>query len=146
MMKNDEYFTEVLLVSDYCSIIEKILNKHRTLSVVKTLLFSYLLHSNDKYYKKLYNSNTKDKILLKAISQISGRYDDFCNNMSYIIEAIHLLIKCNKIQLIDSNLVINNEQNNIGYVDIDNKFIDDSIKNSLNISDRQILKEIINNV
>ena len=144
MMNKNELKTEVLLVSKYCSLILQILNVHKQLSVNKMIFFAYLLKNRNNYYKSLYNANTANDIVIKAISQISGDYDEYCKNIKYVVEAIHILIKNNDIILHNSILMCINEcKSNDVY---DDKFIKKAIEESNNFSDRQFLKEVLNNV
>lgn len=143
-MRHNEIKTEILIVSKYCFIIKQILNVHKQLSLNKIIFFSYLIKTRDNYYKPIYNTNTSNDVVIKAISQITGRYNDYCSNIKYIIEAIHLLIQHNDILL--HNFILINVENSIGIKNYNDKFIDKAIRESNNFSDRQFLKEILNNV
>ena len=143
-MNKNEIKTEILLVSKYCSLVKQILNMHKELSVNKMIFFAYLLKTKSNYYKLLYNANTTKDIVIKSISQISGDFIEYCKNIPYIIEAIHLLIKNNDIIFHNSVLICKNEgKSNDVY---DDKFIKKSIEESASFSDRQFLKEVLNNV
>ncbi|MBP3359644.1 MAG: hypothetical protein J6N52_02220 [Clostridia bacterium] len=144
MMNKNELKTELLLVSKYCSLITQILNVHKQLSVNKMIFFAFLLKNKDNYYKELYSANTDNDIVIKAISQISGNYIEYCVNIKYIIEAIHLLIENKDIILQNSILMCKNEGSfNNTY---NNNFIKKAIDESNNFSDRQFLKEVLSNV
>lgn len=143
-MNKNELKTEVLLVSKYCVILKQILCVHKRLSINKILLFAYLLKNEENYYASLFNANNSNDIVVKAISQISGKYTDYCNNIPYIIESIHLLIENGDILLNNSTLLCN--ENNIGKEKYDNKFLQKAINESYNFSDRQFLKEVLSNV
>lgn len=144
MNNSTEIKMEILIVSRYCEIIMQLLGVHKQLSINKTVFFSFLLKEQSNYYKQVFNSNTEKDIVIKAISLIAGRYNDYCQHIKYIIEAIHLLIMNNSIYTIDSNLFLNQQ---INYCkSYENKFIQKAIEKSKNISDRQFLKEVINNV
>ena len=84
------------------------------------------------------------QLKLKAISQVSGNYADYCKNIPYIIEAIHLLLENGDILLNNSTLLC--KENNIGKEKYSNKFLQNAINESYNFSDRQFLKEILSNV
>lgn len=140
----NNYKIEVLLVSKYCSIVMQILNEHRQLSINKMLLFAYLLKSNKNYYTYIYKASTTNDVLIKAISQITGAYDDYCKNIKYIIEAIHLLIKKGEIILQEDILICSNTS--FSKEKYNNGFIGKAIHESKNVSERQFLKEVINNV
>ena len=143
-MNRNKLKTEVLLVSKYCLILKQILGVHKQLSVNKTLFFAYLLKNEDNYYSLIFNANNSNDLVVKAISQVSGNYADYCKNIPYIIEAIHLLLENGDILLNNSTLLCN--ENNIGKEKYSNKFLQNAINESYNFSDRQFLKEILSNV
>lgn len=143
-MNKNELKTEVLLVSKYCLILKQILAVHKQLSVNKILFFAYLLKNENNYYSALFNGNTSNDVVVKAISQISGNYTDYCKNIPYIIEAMHLLIENGDILLNNSTLLCS--ENSIGKEKYTNKFLQNAINESYNFSDRQFLKEVLSNV
>ena len=143
-MNKNELKAEVLLVSKYCLVLKQILCVHKQLSINKTLLFSYLLKNENNYYSALFNGNNSTDVVVKAISQISGRYNDYCKNIPYIIEAIHLLIE-NEDILLNNSILLCSEKN-IGKEKYSNKFIQNAINESYNFSDRHFLKEVLSNV
>lgn len=104
MNNSTEIKMEILIVSRYCEIIMQILGVHKQLSINKTVFYSFLLKEQSNYYKQVFNSNTEKDIVIKAISLIAGRYNDYCQHIKYIIEAMHLLIMNNSIYTIGSNL------------------------------------------
>lgn len=144
MQNKNDLKTEVLLVSKYCSIIKQILSVHKQLSINKILLFAYLLKNSNNYYTPIYNAKTSNDIVIKAISQISGGYAEYCKNIKFIIEAIHLLIKNEDVILHDYVLLCKEDcvPDELHY----NNFIKNAINESKNFSDRQFLKEVMNNV
>lgn len=142
-MKKIEEELEIILISKYTEIILNILETHKKLSVNKTLVFSYLIKKNNFYNSNIYNVRNTKNTVLKCISQLSGLYNDYCENLKYIISAIHLLIINNKISLNSGNLIY------LGITESsENKksFINLAIKESQNYSDRQFLKEVVKNV
>ena len=143
-MNKNELKTEVLLVSKYCLFLKQILCVHKQLSVNKTLLFAYLLKNENNYYSPLFNGNNCTDVLVKAISQLSGNYTDYCKNIPYIIEAMHLLIENGDILLNNSTLLCS--ENSIEKEKYTNKFLQNAINESYNFSDRQFLKEVLSNV
>ena len=143
-MNKNELKTEVLLVSKYCLFLKQILCVHKQLSVNKTLLFAYLLKNENNYYSPLFNGNNSSDVVVKAISQLSGNYADYCKNIPYIIEAMHLLIENGDILLNSSTLLCS--ENSIGKEKYTNKFLQNAINESYNFSDRQFLKEVLSNV
>ena len=144
MRNKTELKTEALLVAKYCSIIKQILNVHKQLSVNKILFFAFLLKNKNNYISSIYNAKTTTDVVIKAIAQISGNYNEYCKNIKYIIEAIHLLIKNEDIIIQDSILLIK-QANSFGE-SYDDNFIKSAIIQSEKFSDRQFLKEVMNNV
>lgn len=143
-MSNNELKMEVILISKYCDIVIKILAVHKSLSVNKTLFFAYLLNKKSFNFGDIYNSNTSVNALLKSISQVSGNYHNYCKSIEFIIKAIHLLITNELLLLNGTELIYAKEGGtNLSY---SNKFIEKAINESQNFSDRQFLKEVINNV
>ena len=135
---------EVILISKYCDIILKMLAVHKNLSVNKTIFFAFLINKNDFLYSDLYRSNTSVDLLLKSISQITGNYENYCESIEYIIKAVHLLITNKQILINGTELIIIDEyEDKKSY---NNKFIENAINKSNEYSDRQFLKEVINNV
>lgn len=143
-MAKNELKTEVLLVSKYCLIVKQILCVHKQLSVNKILFFAYLLKSENDYYSPIFNGKNFNDVVIKAISQISGKYTDYCKNIPYIVKSIHLLIENGEVFFNNSILLCN--EKNTGKEKYNNKFLQKAINGSYNFSDRQFLKEILSNV
>jgi hypothetical protein len=143
-MNDNELKMEMLLISNYCEIIIKILSVHKNLSVNKTLFFAYLLKKSQFNFNEINRPNASIDILLKCVSQISGAYTDYCENISYIIKSIHLLLNVKKILINGSELIYCVTDYTVK--DYNNKFIEKAIIESEKYSDRQFLKEVINNV
>lgn len=144
MMSKNMRLAEAIIISRYCDIILGVLQKHNNLSVNKILVFSFLIKKNIFIDKEVYNTRNSKDIILKCISKLSGAFQDYCNEIEYIFKAIHLLIK-NGDLLIESEILIYNSKNNKS-VFIDSRFIDKCINESKKITDRQFLKEVMNNV
>lgn len=144
MSNKTELKTEILVVSNYCNIIMQIINVHKQLSVNKTMFFAFLLKDQCNYYNQIFSPNSTNDIVIKAISLISGKYNEYCKNIKYIIEAIDLLISHEDIALHNNILFCQNESES--KYTYNNKFIKKAIEESRKFSDRQILKEVINNV
>ncbi len=140
---------EVIQLGIYVDIILNILKNHNSLSLTKTIVFSYII-KKDKFYKTVYKSNNKKNVVNKAISLLTGEYEDFCVNVNYIIKSVHLLIKTNKIQIEDTilSLSMNSDSlfiSKLNYCEESN-FIKKAIESSKKISDKQFMKEVLANV
>ena len=141
MRQQNELKMEVLLVSKYCEVVQQILQEHGNLSLNKMLFFAYLL-KNEKTYSN-FNAKTKKNIEIKALSQITGNFDDYCKNIEYILESIHLLLKSETIILQSCTLYQTSKCNEV--LPLKNAFIKRAIIESEKYSDKQFLKEVINN-
>ncbi|OOP72804.1 hypothetical protein [Clostridium beijerinckii] len=145
-MRNLELEAEAIQISIYCDIIIQILKRHKELSINKILVFAYLIKKERFIPFKIYNGNNTQDIVFKCISLLSGDYDEYCNNIQYIIKSIHLLITDKLVQL-DNNILSCNANVEITKVVYDeNMFIEKSIEASKKMTDRQFLKEVVHNV
>lgn len=143
-MSNNKQIMEVLLISKYSDIILKILAVHKNLSVNKTVFFAYLLNKEDFFFSEIYRSNTTNDLLFKCISQIAGNYFDYCNSVEFIIKAIHLLVLNQQLIINETELIY--FQQGTPCIYYENKFIENAINKCKDLSDRQFMKEVINNV
>lgn len=78
---------------------------------------------------------------------ISGSFEDYCNSMEFIIEAIHILTVNQLIVLKDGYLykgdyIIEKRIKN----NIETTFIKKAIEESEYMTDKQFLKEVMDNV
>lgn len=142
-MNKNKIELELILTSAYNKIIMDILKTHKNLSVNKTLVFAYLIKKRRFFDFDIYNASNKNDVVLKCISQLSGLYKDYCDNIKYIISAIHLLIINNKIAFHIGELIYLETSE---LFQMENSFINRAISESKQYSDRQFLKEVIRNV
>ena len=91
----------------------------------------------------VYTASNKKNILLKCLSMLAGNFNDYRGNVKYILTAIHLLLK-NQIISIHENELIFIEDGKL--YEVENTFLNNSIIESKQISDRQFMKEVIKNV
>lgn len=146
IMNNIELEAEALQVSIYCNIVCDILFKHRKISLNKILPFAYLVKKEKTLCQSIYNSQNIKFLVNKAFSTISGEYKIYCNNIEFIIKAIHLLIQNGNVKFENDILffVSRGKYNNECYNE--NSFIFNAIENSKFKEDYQILKEVVQNV
>lgn len=137
---------EVLQVSRYCEIINQILNVNKSLSIVKMLVFAFILKNDVYLQENVYSANTSIEIVYKCISILSGQFNDFLDNIFFILKAIHLLMLDNRIIIENSLIKPVRIKNVLNQMYDETFFIYDAIKESNKMSDRQFLKEVINNV
>ena len=77
---------------------------------------------------------------------ISGEYVEYCENINFILKAIHLLISSKRIGLNGCLLENIKEQNVEKSFYQESAFIEKAIEESKKMSDRQFMKEVISNV
>ncbi|EAC5915319.1 hypothetical protein ED407_07855, partial [Listeria monocytogenes] len=100
---------EMLQISQYVQIIKDIASTYPGLSIFKLTTFCYLKKIENGYYKSIYsNKNSKD-LVFKGISQMTGKYEDFIQNIKYIVKALDILI-CNQIIYSENDLIYSNIQ------------------------------------
>lgn len=146
-MTTIELESEVLQVSRYCEIITQILTINKEQSLVKLVVFAYLLKNQFYLKENIYRSNTSNEIVYKCLSALSGQYEDFVKNIQIIIESLHLLKIDKRISISDKGLIsLIRIKMVLNQMYDEDSFIYKAIKASRNMSDRQFLKEVTNNV
>lgn len=146
-MTTIELESEILQVSRYCEILTQILAINKAQSLIKLIVFAYLL-KNEFYLKEnVHRSNTSNEIVYKCLSILSGQYEDFVKNIQVIIEALHMLKLDKRVTISNTGLVSSIRIKMVlNQMYDEDSFIYNAIKASRNMSDRQFLKEVINNV
>ena len=84
---------EVIQASIYCDIIKRLLLQHRSVSIVKVIVFSFIIKKQQYLQKNIYTGRNRDDLVLKFLSQASGLFDELCEQMPYIFQSIDLLVK-----------------------------------------------------
>ncbi len=132
---------EVVQISIYCEIIKNILLKHRSISTIKTACFSFVIKKRDHLRGSIYRSNNKVDLVLKFLSQVNGLFDDLCDQLPYIFQAIDLLVQDGFCEVHEGELICV-ATNPIKAMDYD-AFVEAAIQESKLYSDRQFLREVI---
>lgn len=146
MMTKIDAEIEVYQFSNYCDIVVKILQIHEELSTIKLIVFSYIIKKEKFYEKPVYSARNKKNLILKSLSILAGDFDNFCNDLPYIIKTIDLLIK-KEIILIDNNILkISQKGKQRNTICIESKFFQNAIEESKSMLDIQFLREVIFNV
>lgn len=145
-MQNLELEAETIQISIYTNIVLNILQKHKELSLNKMIFFSYLIKKENFRFGKIYSANNKKDIVYKAISLLSGEYIEYCDNIKFILKAIHLLIEKKKIELNGHILYWISDNKSKKSLYQESLFIEKAIEESKKISDRQFMKEVTANV
>lgn len=132
---------EAVQVATYCNIIKNILIKYRNLSIIKIAVFSFIIKKQECLQVECYNAKNTNDLVLKALSQIAGRYEELCDQLPFIFQALDLLIK---------NGVCDRHQNEImcklptnTKIMLQKGFVFSAIEESKAYTDRQFLKEVI---
>ncbi len=143
-MSNIKKEAEVIQLSIYCDVIMAIMKKKDILSVNKMITFAYLLKKNNYYSKNVFKGNNRKGLVIKALSLLNGLRSDYFSNIIYILEALDLLICSEKIQ-IDNDVIIlcDKDFKNVCTIEL---FFQKAIEASDLFTDRQFLKEVLDNV
>ena len=137
---------EAVQISIYCNIVSMLLKEHKTLSLAKLIVFSYLVKKEALTPCNIFTSNIKKDIINKYLSLLSGDIDNLFASYEYILKAINILkkngfIDCNGILISKTNKL-----NNFVYVYEENKFTKKVIEKTKNMSDAQFMREVLSNV
>lgn len=77
---------------------------------------------------------------------LSGDYEEYSKSIKYIIKSMDILISANKL-CVKNDLLIRNENTRVEKsIYVRDAFLEKTIKTSNKISDRQFLKEVLQNV
>ena len=143
-MKQTSIDAEVMQLSVYCDIVVGILKSIEELSINKVMVFAYILKKNRFYKKKVFTANSKVNIVIKALTLLNGLRDDYFYNIEYIVKAIDILVKKEIITVKDDNLLLKDKLY-VSKIDIP-VFFKHVIEEIENFTDRQFLKEVLDNV
>lgn len=146
IMKRIEIEVELIQVGIYCNIISDLINKYDQLSIIKISVFAYLIKKYKFIPDKIYTANNTQDIISKCISMLSGDYEEYSKSIKYIIRSMDILISANKL-CVKNDLLIRNENTRVEKsIYVKDAFLEKTIKTSNKISDRQFLKEVLQNV
>lgn len=141
-LKTLDLQVEAIQVSIYCNIIKNILVMHRNLSVVKMLAFSFVIKKGRHLQINCYSAKNRSDLVLKFLSQVVGRYNEFYMQLPYIFQAIDLLVKNNICEVHENELFCKLPRN--WAVNDYGDFTNSAIQESQGYTDRQFLTEVIN--
>lgn len=144
-MNNDKPIiikAEMLQVSQYVEIIKNTVSTYPGLSIFKLTTFCYLKKNEKGYYKSIHSNKDSKDLVFKCIAQMTGKYEDFIQNLKYVIEALDILI-CNHIIYSKNGLIYSNV---LERVSVSADFLSKAIVESFLYTDRQFMKEVIHNV
>ena len=135
------YQIEAVQIGLYCDIIQSILCYNPSLSVIKLLTFCFIIKKNHTLHFECYTANNKNDLVLKALSQISGRSKELYSQIPFIIKSIDILITSGFCEN-HFNEVLATAKIKPGETSISN-FIKSAIDESISYTDKQFLKEVI---
>ena len=139
--KKLSYQIEAVQIGLYCDIIQSLLWYYPSLSIIKLLTFSFIIKKSHTLDFECYTANNKNDLVLKALSQISGRSSELYSQIPFIIKSLDILIASGLCETHVSE-VIASSQIKSGETSISN-FIKSAIDESISYTDRQFLKEVI---
>lgn len=132
---------EALQLSVYCKIIKDILIKYRNMSIIKLIVFSFIIKKHESLQVECFSSKNSTDLVLKALTQIAGRYDELTSQLPYIFQAIDLLIKNGICDLHTTEVMCLLPES--ATHQLMKGFIYSAIEESKSYTDRQFLKEVI---
>lgn len=144
-MRQTSIDAEVIQLSAYCDIVVGILNCTEQMSINKVVVFSYILKKNKFYRHKVFTANSKINIVIKALTLLNGLRDDYLFNIEYIIRSIDILVKKEVIIVKDDGVLLLNDNSYLPKIEI-TVFFKSVLEESKNFTDRQFLKEVLDNV
>lgn len=143
-MSNIKDEAEVIQLSMYCDIIMAIIKKKETLSINKLIVFAYLIKKNNYYAQDVFRGNNTKGIVIKALSLLNGLRDDYFSNIVYVFTAIDLLVKSEKVNVDGVEITLCDREYKSNFTV--GLFFERAIEASDLFTDRQFLKEVLNNV
>ena len=132
---------EIVQLSKYLEIAKKLLLKYRHISIIKLYLFCFYIKKQEGLRINIYTAKNSEDLVLKFLSQISGRFDELCEQLPYYIKSLDILILNNICSLHDGELFCSLPDDACD--DTFDQFTHSVIEESKQYSDRQFLKEVI---
>lgn len=143
-MSNIKDEAEVIQLSMYCDIIMAIIKKKGTLSVNKIIPFAYLIKKNNYYFQDIFKGNNTKGLVIKALSLLNGLRDDYFSNIIYAFTAMDLLVESGKVKVTGNEITLCDRKYKSNFTV--GLFFERAIEASDLFTDRQFLKEVLNNV
>lgn len=137
---------EIVQISIYCDIVMMLLKEHKTLSLIKLPVFSYLTKKENLIQNSVFRTSNTKEIVNKYLSLLSGDLDNFFISYEYILKAIHVLIEN---EVIEQNGVFISKKNKLDISDFvfkEKDFTKKVIEKSKTMSDKQFMREVLSNV
>lgn len=137
---------EIVQISIYCDIVMMLLKEHKTLSLIKLPVFSYLTKKENLIQNSIFRTSNTKEIVNKYLSLLSGDLDNFFISYEYILKAIHVLIEN---EVIEQKGIFISKKNKLDISDFvfkENDFTKKVIEKSKTMSDKQFMREVLSNV
>ena len=141
-MRKIDFEIEAIQIAIYANIVQEMLNRHKELSLSKTVTFAYLIKADHYRLASPYTAKNRQDIVNKAISMLAGEYESYCNSLGFILKAIHILIERNIVSFDGITLSLSNGASVEKDLYSESPFLDSAIKESKRMSDRQFMKEV----
>ena len=122
------------------------LKEHKTLSLIKLPVFSYLTKKENLIQNSVFRTSNTKEIVNKYLSLLSGDLDNFFISYEYILKAIHVLIEN---EVIEQKGIFISKKNKLDISDFvfkENDFTKKVIEKSKTMSDKQFMREVLSNV
>lgn len=137
---------EIVQISIYCDIVMMLLKEHKTLSLIKLPVFSYLTKKENLIQNSVFRTSNTKEIVNKYLSLLSGDLDNFFISYEYILKAIHVLIEN---EVIEQKGIFISKKNKLDISDFvfkETDFAKKVIEKVKTMSDKQFMREVLSNV
>ena len=123
-----------------------LVKQHKDISVVKLIFFTYAINKERFFDKDVYNAKNTQNILNKEISTINGDFVGYANATPYILKAIHILAKADKIRIEDNIVHIFDTKFSYAKCNSESTFVYNVIEESKKWTDKRFMREVLHNV
>lgn len=141
-MRNLKLQAEILQLSSYCKVIKELFYMYKELPLPKILVYSYLMKKEKLESFKIYNAQHSNEVIYKSLSLLSGD-ESFFYEIKFIIKALDLLIKNKILEFTDGTVYM--IKIGIG-ISESSPFLNKAVNESIKMSDKQFLKEVLSSV
>lgn len=137
---------EITQISIYCDIVLMLIKEHQSISLMKLIVFSYLVKRESFLPNTVFKSTNKKDIVNKYLSMLSGDMDKLLISYEYILKAIHILVK-NEIIIFDGFTISKTEKLDVSkFVYSEKDFTKKVIERTKYMSDKQFMREVLAHV
>lgn len=111
---------------------------HKGLSIVKIVIISFVI-KRQELSERIFDGRNRSDLILKFLSQATGVFDVFCEQLPYIIKSIDILVNSKFCEVHEGELIcLATEQ-----IQKFDSFTESAIQESKTYTDRQFLREAI---